>query len=89
MLDCRRATMPQYQLGARRGFALLREERDDIFSSDDDDESLERTEYLVCVWYNKKVNPQPGGTFLHGIRRYHAYEIDFQICRSITTSRRI
>jgi len=35
----------------RRGFALLNEERKDVFSSDDEEEDPEQTEYLVRILY--------------------------------------
>ena len=41
--------MTQHQLETRRGFTLLKEERKDVFSSDDE-EDPEQTEYLVRIW---------------------------------------
>ena len=43
--------MTQYQIETRRGFTLLKEERKDVFSSDDEEEDPEQLEYLVRIWY--------------------------------------
>ena len=52
MLKCReRKIMTQYPLETCRGFTLLKDERNDVFSSGDEEEDPEQREYLVRIWY--------------------------------------
>eukprot|EP00890_Picochlorum_soloecismus_P001858 jgi/Picsp_1/2673/NSC_00903-R1_polyketide synthase len=56
--------MPQHQLGSRRGFTLLREEKNDLFSSDDEEEELEQTEYPEYYHLENNIGNRSPKAFL-------------------------